>query len=74
MSPSSKVGVPTGHRLTGKLTSYAVPSSELDADNGSPWFIFNDFMVHNISEQEVLSFPGKWKVSRYTSVFHSRPF
>lgn len=39
-----------------------IPSSELDADNGSPWFIFNDFMVHNISEQEVLSFPGKWKV------------
>ncbi|KZT28674.1 hypothetical protein NEOLEDRAFT_1224080 [Neolentinus lepideus HHB14362 ss-1] len=28
----------------------------------SPWFVFNDFMVRNISEAEALSFPGKWKV------------
>ncbi|KDQ12374.1 hypothetical protein BOTBODRAFT_134946 [Botryobasidium botryosum FD-172 SS1] len=28
----------------------------------SPWYIFNDFVVENISEQEALSFPDKWKV------------
>ena len=28
----------------------------------SPWFVFNDFSVQNISEEEALSFPGKWKV------------
>lgn len=27
-----------------------------------PWFIFNDFVVRNISEQDALSFPGTWKV------------
>jgi len=28
----------------------------------SPWFVFNDFSVQNISEEEALTFPGKWKV------------
>ena len=28
----------------------------------SPWFLFNDFVVKNISEQEALSFQDKWKV------------
>jgi hypothetical protein len=27
-----------------------------------PWFLFNDFVVHNISEDEALSFPSTWKV------------
>ena len=39
-----------------------VPDSELDSEYSSPWFIFNDFVVQNVSEQDVLSFPGKWKV------------
>ncbi|THV07954.1 hypothetical protein K435DRAFT_815204 [Dendrothele bispora CBS 962.96] len=29
---------------------------------GSPWYIFNDFVVHNVSEEEALSFPDRWKV------------
>ncbi|KAJ3968349.1 ubiquitin carboxyl-terminal hydrolase-domain-containing protein [Lentinula raphanica] len=30
--------------------------------SGSPWYIFNDFVVHNVPEQEALSFPGRWKI------------
>ncbi|THH04450.1 hypothetical protein EW146_g10172 [Bondarzewia mesenterica] len=39
-----------------------VPEAESQKDLQSPWFIFNDFVVHNISEEEALSFPGDWKV------------
>ncbi|KDR81497.1 hypothetical protein GALMADRAFT_239478 [Galerina marginata CBS 339.88] len=28
----------------------------------SPWFLFNDFVVTNISQDEALSFQNKWKV------------
>jgi PAB-dependent poly(A)-specific ribonuclease subunit 2 len=41
-----------------------VPEAEHREDLQSPWFIFNDFSVQNISEEEALSFPGKWKVWR----------
>lgn len=26
------------------------------------WVLFNDFVVRNISQEEALSFPDKWKV------------
>ncbi|GLB35065.1 putative catalytic subunit of the poly(A)-nuclease (PAN) deadenylation complex, one of two cytoplasmic mRNA deadenylases involved in mRNA turnover [Lyophyllum shimeji] len=39
-----------------------VPEAGERTDLKSPWFLFNDFVVQNISEQEALSFPGKWKV------------
>jgi Ubiquitin carboxyl-terminal hydrolase len=39
-----------------------VPEAEHREDLLSPWFVFNDFSVQNISEKEALSFPGKWKV------------
>ena len=39
-----------------------VPEAEHRDDLLSPWFVFNDFSVQNISEEEALSFPGKWKV------------
>ncbi|KAF8078063.1 ubiquitin carboxyl-terminal hydrolase-domain-containing protein [Lyophyllum atratum] len=39
-----------------------VPEAEGRADLKSPWFLFNDFVVRNISEEEALSFPDKWKV------------
>ncbi|KII89238.1 hypothetical protein PLICRDRAFT_160474 [Plicaturopsis crispa FD-325 SS-3] len=39
-----------------------VPDAEGGGDNASPWYLFNDFVVRNISEHEALSFPGKWKV------------
>ncbi|KAF9483877.1 hypothetical protein BDN70DRAFT_873274 [Pholiota conissans] len=39
-----------------------VPEAENAADTtSSPWFIFNDFVVNNISQEEALSFPDKWK-------------
>jgi hypothetical protein len=38
-----------------------VPEAE-SLDLSSPWFLFNDFVVKNISEQEALSFQDKWKV------------
>ncbi|KAH9484202.1 PAN2-PAN3 deadenylation complex catalytic subunit PAN2 [Psilocybe cubensis] len=38
-----------------------VPEAESN-DASSPWFLFNDFVVTNISQQEALSFQGQWKV------------
>ncbi|TCD70609.1 poly(A)-specific ribonuclease [Steccherinum ochraceum] len=35
---------------------------EADATDPSPWYLFNDFRVQNISEEEALSFSGSWKV------------
>jgi PAB-dependent poly(A)-specific ribonuclease subunit 2 len=40
----------------------SVPEAEHREDLLSPWFVFNDFSVQNISEEDALSFPGKWKV------------
>lgn len=41
----------------------SVPEAEGNEDEGaSPWYIFNDFVVRNVPEQEALSFPGRWKV------------
>lgn len=39
-----------------------VPEAEGQECLLSPWFVFNDFSVQNISEEEALSFSGKWKV------------
>jgi PAB-dependent poly(A)-specific ribonuclease subunit 2 len=39
----------------------SVPDAER-ASGMSPWFVFNDFVVRNVSEQEALSFPDTWKV------------
>lgn len=44
----------------------SVPEAEERADLQSPWFVFNDFVVRNVSEKEALSFPGTWKVSEVT--------
>ncbi|KAF8969950.1 ubiquitin carboxyl-terminal hydrolase-domain-containing protein [Flammula alnicola] len=37
-----------------------VPEAE-EIGMSSPWFLFNDFVVTNISQEEALSFPDKWK-------------
>ncbi|KAK0185791.1 ubiquitin carboxyl-terminal hydrolase-domain-containing protein [Armillaria mellea] len=37
-----------------------VPDAEQGLD--SPWYLFNDFVVRNVSEEEALSFPNKWKL------------
>ncbi|KAH7927078.1 PAB-dependent poly(A)-specific ribonuclease subunit PAN2 [Leucogyrophana mollusca] len=39
-----------------------VPEAEGQSDLKSPWFVFNDFVVRNITEEEALSFPSTWKV------------
>ena len=51
------------------LTGHAVPDAESSDDPAAegPWFIFNDFVVRNISEQDALSVPGAWKVRISTS-------
>lgn len=53
--------VSTGFSMCPDLVS-AVPEAEGRPEFESPWFVFNDFVVHNISESEALSFTGKWKV------------
>lgn len=47
------------------LIPSAVPEAEHN-DLTSPWFIFNDFVVNNVSEDEALSFPDRWKASYST--------
>ncbi|KAJ7063521.1 ubiquitin carboxyl-terminal hydrolase-domain-containing protein [Mycena amicta] len=39
-----------------------VPEAERSENLASPWFVFNDFVVQNISEREALGFPDSWKV------------
>lgn len=47
------------------LITLLVPEAEStqQGDDDSSWYIFNDFSVRNISEEEALGFPGTWKVS-----------
>jgi len=52
-----------------------VPREELPSDTSSPWYLFNDFLVRNITEKEALSFPGAWKwpsVVMYRKVLSDR--
>ena len=53
---------PSVYRMTCLPEPVTVPEAEQRDDLLSPWFVFNDFSVQNISEEEALSFPGKWKV------------
>ena len=49
----------------------AVPDDERVGEHdpaASPWFVFNDFGVRNVSEQEALGFPDVWKVSLLTGL------
>jgi PAB-dependent poly(A)-specific ribonuclease subunit 2 len=48
--------------ISAKIIISVVPDAEERTDLRSPWFVFNDFVVRNVSEEEALSFPGKWKV------------
>lgn len=34
-----------------------------DLGISSQWVLFNDFVVKDITEEEALSFPDKWKVN-----------
>jgi PAB-dependent poly(A)-specific ribonuclease subunit 2 len=52
-----------------------IPKEEIPDDGKSPWYLFNDFLVRNISEDEALSFPGTWKwpsVIMYKKVLSER--
>jgi PAB-dependent poly(A)-specific ribonuclease subunit 2 len=52
-----------------------IPKEEIPDDGKSPWYLFNDFLVRNISEEEALSFPGTWKwpsVIMYKKVLSER--
>ncbi|KAJ3516724.1 hypothetical protein NLJ89_g949 [Agrocybe chaxingu] len=54
-------------KITGKdrkshlVAIIKVPGADRD-DGSSPWFLFNDFVVTNISQDEALGFPDRWKV------------
>lgn len=52
-----------------------IPKEELPNDAKSPWYLFNDFLVRNISEDEALGFSGVWKwpcVVMYKKVLSER--
>lgn len=55
-------------RTIPSLIPWAVPEAEDGRDYSSPWFVFNDFAVKNVSESEALTFPAKWKVRRWSSL------
>ncbi|RHZ79406.1 hypothetical protein Glove_146g43 [Diversispora epigaea] len=44
------------------VTFVKVPDKELDESSESPWYLFNDFLVKNVTEQEVFNFQGSWKI------------
>ncbi|CAO3691385.1 unnamed protein product [Rhizopus stolonifer] len=43
------------------VSQIKVPESDLESDAKTPWYLFNDFLVHKIRPEEVLSFKGTWK-------------
>ncbi|KAF5309089.1 hypothetical protein D9611_014987 [Ephemerocybe angulata] len=51
------VKISTKERQSHLVSLVKIPDAELDDGYDSPWFIFNDFMVQNMAEQDVLSFP-----------------
>lgn len=53
---------PSDNRCRSSSDVPLVPEAEIRGTQSSPWFVFNDFVVRNISEEEALSFPDKWKV------------
>ncbi|EED81049.1 predicted protein, partial [Postia placenta Mad-698-R] len=56
---SHLVAIVKGAALTSTVPEEEQPQ---DPETDGPWYIFNDFVVHNISEEEALSIPGSWKV------------
>ncbi|KAG9001549.1 poly(A)-specific ribonuclease, partial [Tulasnella sp. 427] len=44
------------------VAAVRVPESQKPNPKSSPWYLFNDFVVQNISEDEALGFPSDWKV------------
>lgn len=47
---------------TGKGSDTVFSVATAEEKPGASWHLFNDFLVKALSEEEVLSFPGKWKV------------
>lgn len=43
-------------------SSRSAVANEDNNKSGTSWHLFNDFLVKPVTEEEVLSFPGKWKV------------
>ncbi|CAG8616504.1 10808_t:CDS:10, partial [Acaulospora morrowiae] len=45
------------------LVAFVKVSKELETESSGkgPWYLFNDFLVKNVSEQEVFNFQGSWK-------------
>ncbi|KAJ2956748.1 hypothetical protein NQZ79_g7424 [Umbelopsis isabellina] len=53
------------------VSQIRIPKSELEGEETSPWYLFNDFLVKNIEPEEVFSFKGTWKIPsilQYTRV------
>lgn len=44
------------------LVSLVKVAPDPETDEAGGWYLFNDFLVRRISEDEALSFPGSWKV------------
>ncbi|THH06212.1 hypothetical protein EW145_g4234 [Phellinidium pouzarii] len=53
--------VPEGKKYGHLVSIVKIPESERRGLK-SPWVLFNDFVVTNITEREALGFPGTWKI------------
>ncbi|KZP32520.1 PAB-dependent poly-A-specific ribonuclease subunit PAN2 [Athelia psychrophila] len=56
------VQITTKEKRSHLVAIIRVPDAEDRLDLDSPWFVFNDFVVRNVSEEDALSFSGSWKV------------
>ncbi|KAI7904509.1 ubiquitin carboxyl-terminal hydrolase-domain-containing protein [Cokeromyces recurvatus] len=53
------------------VSQIKILEAELEPEANSPWYLFNDFLVRRIRQEEVFSYKGTWKtpaVLQYTRV------
>lgn len=50
------------HPICTEIARLSAPDAERENKSTSPWYLFNDFVVENISEEEALGVPSSWKV------------
>ncbi|CAK5279336.1 unnamed protein product [Mycena citricolor] len=58
---SMVVQIVTREKSSHLVAIVKVPEAEGRDGLASPWYLFNDFVVQNITEEEALSFPDTWK-------------
>ncbi|KAI9313283.1 ubiquitin carboxyl-terminal hydrolase-domain-containing protein [Dichotomocladium elegans] len=58
---STILQINTDEELPHLVAQVKVPGAESEEGDKSPWYVFNDFLVRRIRQEEVFSFKGSWK-------------